>query len=320
MLEARAARGGDDARVRADRVRVARLLEHPVGDATRAVDAWMEVRRTFGADDESTDALATLLEAAERYDELAALLEGEATAVADDGRAADLWARIGDLHRVRTGNLDEAVAAYELALEQRPGDAATRRGLEALLGGLDLRAEATRRTLGAVVASLSRLYAAADDHVAAVALLEPRLAAAASDAERVAVLTETAALHERRAGDPGGAFAAIFRAFSLAPSEVLAARLLRLADLAGRWERLASALTEGLADREDVPRPVQRELFHRASRSGSGIAATPRPPRRRWCARWRWIPRASRSSTRSPRCSGARRGGRSWTRCSGSRT
>ena len=264
VLEARAARGGEEARVRADRVRVARLLEDPIGDTARAVEAWQEVQRTFGADDESTDALAHLLSQGGRFFELCALLEGEATRAGDDARAADLWCRVGDLNRIHTGNLDEAVAAYDLALEQRPFDPAARRGLEALLGALDLHAEATRRTLAAAVASLSRLYGAADDHAAAVALLEPRLAAAASDAERVAVLTETAALCERRAGDPGGAFDAIFRAFTLAPSEALAVRLTRLADLAERWGTVASAL-DGLEARPEVPPPVLRELFHRVA-------------------------------------------------------
>ena len=265
VLAARAARGGDDVRVRADRVRVARLLEAPIADIPGAIEAWLEVRRTFGAEDASTDALAALLEQAGRFRELVEMLEGEATATADDGRAADLWRRIGDLHRTRVGNLDEAVAAYDLALEQRPADPGAREGLEALLGTLDLHDEATRRTLGAAVASLSRLYGAADDHAAAVALLEPRLAAAASDAERVSVLTETAAICERRAGDPGGAFAAIFRAFSLSPSEVLATRLTRLADLAARWGAVRDALAAGLGDRVDVPRPARRELFYRVA-------------------------------------------------------
>ena len=254
--------------MRADRIRVARLLEDPIGDAARAVEAWQEVRRTFGADDESTDALGALLEKGGRFFELCALLEGEATRAADDGRAADLWARIGDLHRTRTGNLEQAVAAYDLALEQRPRDLAARHGLEALLGTIDLRAEPLpdplRRTLAAAVTSLSRLYGAADDHAAAIALLEPRLLATTSDAERVAILTETAALCERRAGDPGGAFDAIFRAFKLAPSEPLAVRLTRLADLADRWGAVAAAL-DGLAARPDVPPTVLRELLHRVA-------------------------------------------------------
>ena len=265
VLAARAARGGSDEGVRADRVHVARLLEAPIGDVARAIDAWTKMRATFGADDESTDALARLFERTGRLADLVKLLEEEAAATADDGRAADLWCRIGDVHRSRAKKLDDAVAAYDLAFEQRPFHEGARRGLEALLAALNLRSKSTRKTLRAAVASLSRLYGAADDHAAAVALLEPRLAAAASDAERVSVLTETAALNERRAGDPASAFAAILRAFELAPSEVLAARLTRLADVADRWGTVAVALAEGLAARPDVPRAALRELFHRVA-------------------------------------------------------
>src|SRR6185437_7705111 len=68
---------------------------------------------------------------------------------------------------------------------------------------------------------------------------------------------------------------AIFRAFSLAPSEALAERLLRLADAtdsewgtapeAARWERIASALAAGLADRADVPPAAKGRLLHRVA-------------------------------------------------------
>ena len=264
VLERRAARA-DDERGRAFRVRVARLLEDPLGEPARAIDAWLALRRVFGPDDESADALAGLLGQARRFDELTALLEAEAMGTPDAGRSADLWSRIGDLHRAETGNLDEAVAAYDLALEQRPGDTGARRGLEALLGALDPGHAATRRALAASVASLSRVYAAADDFQGVIALLEPRLAAAGSDAERVAILGETATLLELRRGDPGAAFAAVFRAFTLAPGEAPAAELLRLADAVERWGDVAAALAGGLGARADVPREVARALYWRVA-------------------------------------------------------
>lgn len=264
VLSRRASRA-DDARGRADRVRVARLLEDPVGDAARAIDAWLEVRRIFGPDDESGDALAPLLERARRFDELVALLEAEATGTPDAARSAAQWRKIGDLHRAETGNLEEALAAYELALEQGPGDAGARGGLEALLGALDPSAVATRRTLVSAVGALSRVYAAADDFTSMIAMLEPRLAAAATEPERVAVLNETATLLERRADDPSRAFDAILRAFTLAPSDALGAKLLRLAEAVDRCGDVAEALAQGLGARADVPRPVARELFWRVA-------------------------------------------------------
>ncbi|MFT3767262.1 MAG: tetratricopeptide repeat protein [Minicystis sp.] len=274
---ARRAERGDDERGRADRVRVARLYEHPLGDLPKAIEAWLAVRRVFGPDDASADALASLLEQERRFPELVTLLEGEATASAEGARAAELWRRIGDLHRVHTGNVDEAVAAYDLALEQKPGDAGAQKGLAALVAAVDPSAEGTRRALLGAVASLSRVYAAADDFGAMIAMLEPRLATAGSDADRVAILDETATLQEQRAGDASGAFATIFRAFSLAPSEALLAKLIRLADAADRWGDIAEALAAGLAARADV-QPLARELWWRVAlwrrdRRGDAAAA-----------------------------------------------
>lgn len=266
VLSLRATRIGGD-RARADRVRVARLHEHPIGDLGRAIDAWNEVRRLHGADDESADALASLLSRERRFAELSALLEAEATAATDVARAASLWSRVGDLARVEAQNLDEAVAAYDLALEHRLDDPGARRGLEALIASLapDLDAAPTRGALGAAVTSLCRVYAAADDPAAMIALLEPRMAAARSDADRVGILRETATLLERRAGDPSGAFTVALRAFELAPSDALAAKLLRLAESADRFADLADALAGELASRADVPREVRAELWWRVA-------------------------------------------------------
>jgi tetratricopeptide (TPR) repeat protein len=262
-LTKRAARGGE--RARPDRVRVARLLEHPLGDLDAATAAWIEVRGTFGRDDESADALGSLLERRGRVAELAALLEAEATGAAEPARAADLFRRLGDLHRAQPGHIEDAVAAYDLALEQRADDPGARRGLSALVGALDAADPATRRALQGAVASLSRVYGAADDFGAMIDLLEPRLLAAESDADRVAILGETAALAERRAGDAVGAFAAILRAFRLAPSEALSAKLTRLADAADRWSDVADVLAEGLLARAALPAAAARDLWWRVA-------------------------------------------------------
>lgn len=250
---------------RADRVRAARLYEHPIGDADQAIAAWTEVRRAFGPDDESADALAALLDRERRVPDLLALLEAEATAAKDAGRAADLWRRIGDAQRAHRGDLDEALAAYDLALEQRPGDAGARAGLEEIVRAIDPASADHRAALAGAVASLSRVYGAADDFTAMIAMLEPRLMVAASDADRASILNETATLLERRAGDAGGAFAATLRAFALDPSEALAGKLERLADASDRWADVAEALAGGLALRAGVPRPAARSLWWRVA-------------------------------------------------------
>jgi tetratricopeptide (TPR) repeat protein len=263
-------------------LRACRVLDDIIGADAEGVRAWRRLRERFGADEESTDGLAAALEGAVSHGqpsclgELVELLEAEAAAARDPGRAADLWRRLGDVHRAHTREPDEAVAAYDLALEQRPGHPGSREGLEAMVAELDPRAPETRRTLIAVLASLSRIDAAEDAFARTIALLEPRLAVAATDAERVAVLSETAGLLERRAGDPAGAFDALFRAFAIAPGDALAADLTRLADAADRWRTIAEALGRDLGARADVPVAVARELWWRVAlwqRDGRGDPA-----------------------------------------------
>src|SRR5262249_4336017 len=126
--------------------------------------------------------------------------------------------------------------------------------------------------LVAAVAILVRLYAESDEWEGTVRLLEPRLTAAEGDPERVAILTETAGLLEKRRGDVDGAFEAIWRAFLILPGADLAASAIRLARAslsaavaesraADRFGVIAAALDEGLAERALVTPEVARDLF-----------------------------------------------------------
>ncbi len=265
VLEQRAA-GLDGDTARRGYARVARLYDEQIGDAARAITAWTELRARFGEDAESADALAALLEKTSRWTELAALLEHEAAITAEPSRGADLWVRVGDLHRERTGSLGEAIAAYDLALSLRADDAGARRGLEALvarLGSTDggVSAKDAPALLGSATTLLGRIYTAADDWAGTIALLEPRLVAAADDGARAAILVETAGLLERRRGDASAAFDATFRALSLAPTDGLADSAIRLADTADRTDVLAAALGAGFDARPDVSPLVARALL-----------------------------------------------------------
>lgn len=254
---------------RPDLVRVARLLQDPLRDAGRAIDAWFLTRERYGVNAETTTALADLLGHENRFAELVALLESDAMAAHDADRAAELWCQVGDVHRAHTGKLDEAVAAYDLSLEQRPGDQGARRGLEAVLAAhgamQSLDAVTAERTLASVVTSLSRIYAAEGAYEGTIGLLEARLSAAKRDSERVAILIETANLCEVRAGDMGAAFEALFRAFRIEPSDAITPDLMRLAEAADRWEVLVEALPAELDTRPDLPASVARELWWKAA-------------------------------------------------------
>ena len=247
--------------------RAAQIYAEQLGDPARAIVAWTELRARFGEDAESADTLAALLEKTSRWTELAALLEHEAALTEATDRGADLWVRVGDLHRERTGRLGESIAGYDLALSLRAQDAGARRGLEDLVARLSSRANGgvpeseIPALLGAATALLGRMYAASDDWAGTIALLEPRVVAAADDSARAAILVETAGLLERRGRDASATFDAIFRALSLAPTKALADEAIRLADAADRTDVLASALGKGFASRPDVTPLVARALL-----------------------------------------------------------
>lgn len=114
-LEERARTSEDAERARADRARVARLLDNQLGDGVRAVETWRAVRESYGRDQESFGELSSLLTRQERWDELATLLSEEAGAESDPERRAELARGLGQLHREKTGNVSAALDAYVTA-------------------------------------------------------------------------------------------------------------------------------------------------------------------------------------------------------------
>ncbi|WP_437524415.1 hypothetical protein WME79_35980 [Sorangium sp. So ce726] len=291
VLERRAAvRGG--AGGRRDLGRVARLFERELGDADEAIATWRRIREELAPDPESGDALAALYTRAERWGDLVALLEVEASAAAalpggaGAARSVELFQRLGDTHRDRTLAWELAVKGYRRAHEaerdaRHAGDEgggwaadggeraarspAPRAGLEDLLRRIDPASAEHRGALIAAVGALLEICADADDWRGQIALLEPRLAAAETDAERVAILKASAALLEERGDDLEGAFELAFRAFLLSPGAEPPDGLLRLTDLAGRWHTIADALPE-LERRGDVPAATLRDLTARVGR------------------------------------------------------
>ena len=110
-LDARAKAARSDEDARADRVRRARLYADQLNDRSAAIDAWLAIRADFGADQESFGALMGLLEAEQRWEDLAALLSEEAEAARDEERSA-LKTLLGDVHRDHTGHVERALEAY----------------------------------------------------------------------------------------------------------------------------------------------------------------------------------------------------------------
>lgn len=114
-LEARATRNADSAAARSDRARIARLYETPLGELEHAILAWRRLRKLHGRDNESFDALVSLLSQSKWFEELASLLRTDADIEADPVRAAELRRRLGHLYREQIGDPIEAVRAYVAA-------------------------------------------------------------------------------------------------------------------------------------------------------------------------------------------------------------
>ncbi|MDC3984289.1 tetratricopeptide repeat protein [Polyangium jinanense] len=263
VLERRAELTEGDA-ARQDLVRVAAICDQELRDVARAITVWEGVRARFDADDESCDALARLLEKAARWPDLVELLRTSATQADEAGtnvaRAAELYRRLGDVQRDRTGQWAEAVASYEAAIRCADPGGLALSGLESLLSLIDLDDEARRPILAAAVRVLTSAYAASGDWQRTIDLLEPRLAAATSAADRTAILTETASLHEHRRSDPSAAFDAVWRAFAAVKTPELSAEVLRLAATADRWADVADAFP-AIEAQGDVPPDVARALW-----------------------------------------------------------
>ena len=233
-LERRAARTKSKPEKRADLVRITSVLADRLGDASRAIDEWRAIERGFGRDEETTDALTRLLNASERWDELAALLSEIAPTETDPKRQARAHRRLGDVLRDRLAAPVRAVEEYRAALAIDPTDGPARRGLEALLDDPSCRALA--------VAALVAAYHTAGDWSATLALVDVRLALADDDATRALLLLEAAEAAEQRGDDAPAALGYLARAFALAPEDTdIESELARLAAATDDWSRAASA-------------------------------------------------------------------------------
>ncbi|HEY6559367.1 MAG TPA: tetratricopeptide repeat protein [Polyangiaceae bacterium] len=116
-LLARAELEPTSALARTDRVRVAELHARARGDHDAAIRTWFAIRRDFGADPESREALATLLEGEERWTDLADLLAEEASAADDRELRSSLFGRLGQVYQHRTHDVLRALRSYVSAAD-----------------------------------------------------------------------------------------------------------------------------------------------------------------------------------------------------------
>ncbi len=244
---------------RADLLRAACIAEETTGDLDTAIGLFERVRRLFGRDAETGDALVRVYERVGDWEALARALEAEATAETAPGRSGELLCKLGDLHAERTGKLREAIASYSLACDQ--GNESATHGLFALVARLRPDDPTEHAAYVDAVRALAQAHTDHGDWKALLALTDQRLLAAASPAERVAVLREASELWEHKGGNVGAAFDATLAAFEIAPSADLAAELRRLVAPTGRHAALRDRLPAIVDRAPGLPAAVARDLF-----------------------------------------------------------
>ena len=234
-LERSAEAKGAGPSAREHRVRAAHVYADRLGAIGPAVDAWQRIEELFGSSEESIDALSTLLASAERWSELAGVLERGLEATLDPARRLEFLEHLGDLYRTRGSEAPRALACYRAVLAEQPARLGARAGLIALLADPACRDAAVELLLAA--------FAETGDWVGRLSLLEHRLSAAESAADKSALLLEAADLQEERAGDAAAALRALSRALPLSPADTaIEERILRLAEDTGQWDVAAEAL------------------------------------------------------------------------------
>ena len=216
------------------------VLDERLSDPAGAVEAARELLGLVPTDREALSRLDRLSLRAERWSDLAEVLEREVRAVEDGGDAAALVAlrqRLAEVKDARLMDRDGALALYEQVLEARPDHPEAIARLEAILQK-DPGCERAAR-------ALERAYAAGGDPVRQAAVLELRAGERPDASERKALYLELADLREQRLGSPELAFLALCKAFREDPGDAgVRARLDALAVSSGHEEELAAILED----------------------------------------------------------------------------
>jgi tetratricopeptide (TPR) repeat protein len=246
----------------------AQILEGQLSDREAAAGAWRQVLEVDPEEPTALRELGRLLAAAERWDEVAKLLEREIGAAARRRSAAaevaELHHRLGRLRQQRLLDLPGAIESYRAVLAQVPRHPATLQALEEM-------ARAAGPATAEAAALLEPVYQQEGEHQRLCQVLEARAGAAPGAAERAALLRRVAALQAGPLKNPGAGFLAAARALREAPDSAEALDLAAgLAEQAGSQDELARLLSES-AERARGPEArveIRRRLARLAARAG----------------------------------------------------
>lgn len=227
----------DEELIREDLVSAAQIYAVHLQKLPEAISTWRELEGKLGRSSESLEALITLSEQADLYEDVASLLR-EALAVEEDPeRALAQWAHLGDVLAVHLQKPEQAIEAYRQSLTIQADSVRAQAGLRELL--------TQEEVAGAAAETLADAFRRAEQPELLLELLETRLTHARSDAERTQMLLEAARLEEE-AGNTPSALLAASRAFSLSLEPEIEQQAHRLAASAGDYTTLVSAYQRAL--------------------------------------------------------------------------
>lgn len=266
VLFHRADRSKDPEEARKLSFQAAELRSTRTRDPEAALAAWQKIADRYGPSRAIHERMLPLLEQAQRYAELSAVLEREAQLLEGQERV-DLLVKLGQLRLSRLGDPQGALNAFKQVLERDAGERTARAAVEKLLGAGEARLAAAN--------VLEPLFRREEPGTGLVRVLETRAEFAADAGLGLAALDEASTLSETVLKDPARALELSGRALILAVDRApdqLTQRLERVrhlatasGDSARRGEILRSALGERSLDT-----PERLEL---AKATGEALAA-----------------------------------------------
>jgi tetratricopeptide (TPR) repeat protein len=219
-------------------LRVAQVHEVQLGDVDAAVGQYRRVLEAEPENPVAIRSLGRLFAKAERFTELAEVLEREAAIGTTPDEILDCKYRLGQVYQVHLLDFDRAVATYEEVLASAPEHVLSRSALEQMF------AEGKKRRDIARV--LGPLYEAAAEWDRLVQLHESLLVEITAADERLELYHRIASDYEERLASPAQAFAVLARALGEAPlNERLRDEMERLApSFEAGWEELANTYAD----------------------------------------------------------------------------
>ncbi len=197
----------------------ARIFEHEVGNADRAIGLFQKVLEIDPVNLEAAQALQTLFQTTERYAEMSLILQQKAQILDDSDSQKDALFEAAAIEEDVLSRKDEAINVYRKILEIDPEDV---RSVDALIG-LYLGLSRWEELLG--------VYSRKADLV-----VDPE--------EKKLILYQVGAVYERELGDVARAIDTYQRVLELDPDDLTAlGRLDVLYHAAEEWQELLTILT-----------------------------------------------------------------------------